>query len=100
MSLPMMAVGPLKVETKPILMVLCWADTGAVSVAMVPIAAAPTAMRSPRRHRNPVGLLIVPPLLRPLRPAPFVIANPAPARAKCELRQGLSYRPGAGKPPP
>ena len=39
MSLPITAVGPLKVETKPILMVFCWAAAGPAASAKAPLAA-------------------------------------------------------------
>src|SRR5215204_1458563 len=43
MSLPIAATGPLKVETKPILMVFCWATDGAETIAARAATAQPAS---------------------------------------------------------
>ena len=43
MSLPIAAIGPLKVLTKPILMVFCWATDGAATIAARAATAQPAS---------------------------------------------------------
>src|SRR4051812_18922797 len=92
MSLPITAVGPLKVLTKPILTAFCCAKTVPAGSARSP-ARAPAPAPAASVSRKDPRFIVVPPLVLPGRQPPPVVAISAPARAEplLELRQQLKF---------